>query len=462
MTIYIKLAAVAALGLSGVTGCKDYLSGGELSTDPNSPIVATTAQTFQGVQAEIWFLNGSDMPREFGILAQQFLGGQSQYLSLQKQYSIDPNTTNGVHAGLYGGGGLIDVQRLKTAATTAGDSTFLGIARIQEAMVMGIGADIFGDLVYKEALTNKPNPVPDDQLVVFDSVQTVLSAAIANLAIPLAGTNVGPGPADLVYGGDPAKWTALAHTLKARYYMHTAEVRPAAYQNALTEAALGIKADAGNFVGAFTSSTNEQNFWFQFEIIAGRTGYVAPNPFFDNLLKTRNDPRRALYFQINPATDAAVDLSAPRLAPDFKQPYVTADENTLIWAEAAYRTGDFVTALAKLNEERVKNGLPPEVVVGGPTVVTGGSLLNEILLEEYIADFQLGIEPFNLYKRTCTPNLVPTAAGQKIPRRLFYDTSEQQTDVNIPQAGSGINGFANKNDPANATSDGTGAVCLGQ
>jgi len=329
-------------------------------------------------------------------------------------------------------------------------------------MVMGIGADIFGDLVYKEALTNKPNPVPDDQLVVYDSIQTVLSAAIANLAIPLGGTNVGPGSADLVYGGDPAKWTALAHTLKARYYMHTAEVRPAAYQSALNEAKLGITTDAGNFVGAFTSSTNEQNFWFQFEIIAGRTGYVAPNPFFDNLLKTRNDPRRALYFQINPATDAAVDLSAARLAPDFKQPYVTADENTLIWAEAAYRTGDFATALAKLNEERVKNGLPPEVVVGGPTVVTGGSLLNEILLEEYIADFQLGIEPFNLYKRTCTPNLVPTAAGQKIPRRLFYDTSEQQTDVNIPEAGSGINGFANKNDPANATSDGTGAVCLGQ
>jgi hypothetical protein len=134
---------------------------------------------------------------------------------------------------------------------------------------------------------------------------------------------------------------------------------------------------------------------------------------------------------------------------------VTADENTLIWAEAAYRTGDFATALAKLNEERVKNGLSAEVV-------SGGNLLNEILLEEYINDFQLGIEAFNLYKRTCTPNLTPTVAGQKIPRRLFYDTSEQQTDTQIPPAGTPPNGFANANDPANATSDGTGQVCRGQ
>jgi hypothetical protein len=443
------------LGLFGVAGCSDFLKGGDLTTDPNNPVVSTNAQTFQGIEAEVWFLFGSDMPREFGILSQQLYGGQSQYASLQNAYTIDPNTTNGVHAGLYGGGGLVDIARLKAAATASGDSTFLGIAQVQEAMVMGTGADIFGDLVYKEALKNTPNPPLDNQLTVYDSVQTVLSAAIANLAVPLGGSNVGPGSADLVYGGDPALWTALAHTLKARFYMHTAEVRPAAYASALAEAKQGIKTDAGNFVGAFTSATNEQNFWFQFEIIAGRTGYVAPNPSFDSLLKARNDPRRTKYFTVDSKTDSATDFSATRLAPDYHQPYVTADENTLIWAEAAYRTGDFATALAKLNEERVKNGLSAEVV-------SGGNLLNEILLEEYINDFQLGIEAFNLYKRTCTPNLTPTVAGQKSPRRLFYDTSEQQTDTQIPPAGTPPNGFANANDPANATSDGTGQVCRGQ
>lgn len=464
MTNYKKLAALATLGLVGVGGCGDgFLRGGELTTDPNRPVQSTKAQRFQGIEVGIWTLLGSDIPRETGILAQQFRGDQSQYYSLQTAYTVDPNTTNGSHGGLYGQGGLLDIVALKDAAKATNDTIFLGIAQVQEGLLIGTGADLFGDLVYSEALSDKPNPVLDDQFVVYDSVQKVLSAAIANLATKKTAVNAGPGDADLVYGGSPAKWTALAHTLKARFYMHTAEVKGTpAYTAALAEAKLGIMSDAGNYTGVFTASTNEQNFYFQFNNTAGRGGYVVPNPTFDSLLKARKDPRRTQYFALD-TTDAAVDLSATRGAPDYAQPFVTYDENTLIWAEAAYRTGDYKTALDKLNEERANNGLPAESVVGGnPKTVTGGSLLNEILLEKYISDFQLGIEAFNLYKRTCTPNLVPTVAGQKIPRRLYYDTHEQQTDTSIPVPGAGVNGFANKNDPANATSDGTGAKCLGQ
>ncbi len=134
---------------------------------------------------------------------------------------------------------------------------------------------------------------------------------------------------------------------------------------------------------------------------------------------------------------------------------MTYDENTLIWAEAAYRTGDQATALAKLNEERENHGLFPEAVAGQ-------ALLNEILIEKYIVDFQLGEESWNDYKRTCTPNLVPTLAGAKIPGRLYYDANEQSTNTSIPAPNTGVNGLRNKNDPPNATSDGTGGACLAQ
>jgi hypothetical protein len=80
----------------------------------------------------------------------------------------------------------------------------------------------------------------------------------------------------------------------------------------------------------------------------------------------------------------------------------------------------------------------------------------------YIADFQLGEEAWNDYKRTCTPNLAPTAPGTPIPARLYYDAGERNTDTNIPQPNTGVNGVRNKNDPPNATSDGTGQPCLGQ
>ena len=89
----------------------------------------------------------------------------------------------------------------------------------------------------------------------------------------------------------------------------------------------------------------------------------------------------------------------------------------------------------------------------------GRDLLSEILIEEYIADFQ-SIEAWNLYKRTCTPNLTPTVAGTKIPARFPYDGAERNTNTNIPPLSS--QPARNANDPPNATSDATGAACLGQ
>ena len=192
-------------------------------------------------------------------------------------------------------------------------------------------------------------------------MQKVLSAGIANINSTVA-TNVGPGGADLVYGGDPALWAAMAHTLKARFFMHTAEVRgAAAYASALAEAQQGIGSDAGNYFGAFTSTASETNFYFQFHGPAGRGGDLSDGIFLDNLLVARGDPRRTQYFSLtgNPRW-----LSATRGADDFQQPYVTYDENTLIWAEAAFRTGNQVVALAKLNEERANHGLAPEALAG--------------------------------------------------------------------------------------------------
>ena len=68
--------------------------------------------------------------------------------------------------------------------------------------MIGTGADLFGDLVYSQALTDTPNPTLDNQLAVYAAVQTVLSDAITNLAAT-GGTNFGAGSSDLVYAGDP-------------------------------------------------------------------------------------------------------------------------------------------------------------------------------------------------------------------------------------------------------------------
>lgn len=437
----LALAAVATL-----IGCNDFLTGGEISNDPNRPSAVTARQLFVGIQSNIWALLGSDPARLTGLFTQQFAGGTAQYLALTQSLTVNEQTTNGFFTALYSGGGLIDVRREETLAREAGDSTFLGIAQIQEAIIAGTGADLFGDIVYSQAYGG-PNPKLDPQLAVYDSVQNVLSRAITNLS-RTGPTNLGPGSSDVIYGGDRTRWTALAHTLKARFYLHTAEVRPAAYALALAESQQGIMDPANNFSTVFSGNAGEQNFYYQF--VTNRPGQLVPGPFLVSLLQQRNDPRLARYFNAN-----QTDLSDAMTQPNASQPLVTAQENLLIEAEAAYRTGNAALAVQALNREQTIEGVPLT-----PASTTGAALLREILTEKYIALFGT-IEPWNDYKRTCFPNIAPptTARGRKFPARLLYDANERQTNTNIP--GAEAQPARNANDPANAT-DPFGNACLGQ
>jgi hypothetical protein len=436
-----------SLVLAGATACTDnFLTGGELSTDPNRPTTATSAQLFVGIQANTWALLQSDMARVTGLWAQQFIGTNIQYVDIYN-YGVSEQTTNGFHSSLYTGGGLVDIRRLQAQTSAANDSLFHGIALVMEALVIGTGADLFGDLTYTHALTNELNPPLDPQMAIYDSVQVLLSRAIVEMRAT-GPTNVGPAAADLAYGGDADTWIRLAHTLKARFLMHTAEVRPSVYAQVVAEASQGIVDPSENFNAIYSGNANEQNFWYQFAIVQ-RPGYIAPNPAFVTLLESRNDPRLEIYF--NADED---DLNEALLAPNATQPMVTANENVLLWAEAAYRTGNEATARTRLNQARAIAGLPAV-----SSTLSGRPLLAEILLEQYITNF-MTIEAWNLYKRTCTPNLTPVVSGESIPARLPYDANERNTNTQILPLSQ--QPARNANDPANTISDATGAACLGQ
>jgi hypothetical protein len=447
-----RFALLGVLALAGTTGaCNSFLTGGDLSTDPNRPTTATPQARFAAVQGSLWALLSSDPARLTSVWTQQFAGAGIQYGPVN-DYVNDETTTGGFEAGLYTGGGLVDIREIETEARASGDSLLLGQTEVLEGLMIGTGADLFGDLVYSQALTNTPNPPLDNQLDVYAAVQNVLSDAIVNLAAT-GPTNFGAGASDLVYftSKDSIKttqarrWRELAHTAKARFFLHTAEVNPSAYASALTEAQQGITDPAGDYKAIWSGSLFEQNYWYQFDVVQ-RQGYIAPGPFLVTLLQSTSDPRLHQYFNAN-----LTDISSARLDPGFSQPLVTANENLLIWAEAAYRTGATGTALTELNAERSLAGV-------GAVAAAGPALLRAILTEKYIAEFQ-NIEAWNDYKRTCFPNFTPTVTGLIIPARLFYDLSERQTNTSIPAPQSQPS--RNANDPANATDD-FGNLCKGQ
>jgi len=440
-----------------VAGCDDWLTGPKLTTDPNRPVEADRNQLFTGVQAQLFMQQTGEMARLTSMWTQQMAGTDRQYAS-QAVYSYSEDDFSGYWDDVYGGGGLIDLRLIQSLSDTAGDRVYSGIAKVLEAYIIGTAADIYGDIPYSQALTSD-TPELDEQLDVYAALQTLLDNAIADLS---SGEGTGPGDVDLLLGGDAAAWTEVAHTLKARYYLHTAEVDQSAYASALAEAQLGISSPANDLESYHTDVTLESNIWYQF--FRDRDSYIRAAATMVDTMKARGDPRLTEYF--GPAGNGTISgapqgagydpstqsgLSDTRGAASFDQPLVTWEENQLIIAEAAYQTGNTTLAQSALNAVRAANGL-------GNISPAGGALLHEIMIEKWIALFQ-NIESYSDYRRTCVPNLAPAGGADVMPARVLYAFSERNTNPNVPPPSGQPE--RNDNDPANATTP-TGQACLGQ
>lgn len=430
-------AALLALALPACTS----LTGPKLTDDPNNPTQATAAGLFVSAQANLYVQFEGNLPRTVCVWMQQ-CSAQATYANYGTYQVIgDGNTWFGEWASTYGGGGLIDLRRIQKISLAAGDSTFAGIANVMEAMLVGLAADTWGDIPYSQAAdTSIATPVLDSQDAVYAAVQAKLSTAITQLSAT-GPTNIGPGSTETSYGGDRTKWLALAHTLKARFYLHTAEkVGATAYASALAEAQQGI-ADGDDYRTAHGSAVTASNIWSQFTSTQA-PDYIAAGKFLVDLLQSTSDPALGQYFarnanglyvgadpgeQLNPSEVST--FSSARVNPTFAQPVVTAAENQLIIAEAQYQTAP-ATGLATLNAVRATRGLGP--LSPAPT---GTGILQAIITEKYIQGFQ-GTEVWSDYRRTCFPALVPySGATNGIPARLPYPQSERNANPNITGPG---------------------------
>jgi hypothetical protein len=467
---FIKLTVGGALVALTATACKDFLTGGELENDPNRSLEASAENLFNGVQSNLFLNWTSDPSRTVAMWLQQMAGTGQQYLG-QGRYDIDESTHEDNFEFIYNQGGLVDIRNIQELAEASGDDIFLGIAQVMEAYTMGSAASLWGDLPYSEAGDpSVGDPALDPMENIYRDVQALLDEAIVNLDGP------GGGPEnDLNYAGNTAKWTELAYTLKARYYMHwiEAQLKGGAFataaavacgsggtcvEKANAAAQNGISTSANDYKARHTDTFGERNVWYQF-IFEQRAGYISAGRFFTDLLKARSDPRLTQYFQpgttggqINGAysgeaiTDDFAQLNEDtRVAPDFDQPLVTWAETELILAETEYRMGDEAQARIHLNAVRLAAGITT------PVTASGTALLSEIMIEKYIALFQ-DFEIWNDYKRTCLP-AIPIrgidSGVQQIPGRFLYGAQERQTNENIPDVSEQLatNGGRNRNDP---------------
>jgi len=464
MTRSVKVAAVSLCLVLGGSGCGSFLTGDKLSSDPNNPSQATAVQLFVGVQANMFTSQENTVAMTVCMWMQQCAGVGGRFVDQYAHYTVNEFSWDGNWFQVYTGGGLIDLRKIEAAERAAGDSVFLGIAKIWEAFDIGVAADLWGDVPYTEAVGSAPTPVLDNQSAVYDSVQSLLSQAIAELA----GPGTGPLGNDLVYGGDKAKWTAAAHTVEG------AATKATVYGNAITEATSGIGSPAGDLTAYHSTATPERNIWYQFQTTTFGQDVVAGKALVD-IMNGRADPRLPQYFAknslgtyggedpnvaqpgntVSPLNGLSPNVSL-RMCPttsscgSFRQPFVTYQENELILAEAYNQTGSDPLALTHLNNARAVPGLA--ALVG----ITGAALLDSIMTEKYVALYQ-NIEVWNDYRRTCIPALTPYNTGSvnpqwrgKIPGRLFYGGTEMNVNTHIPDPSTQVatNGFRNPNDTA--------------
>jgi hypothetical protein len=506
----LKLLLSAALAL-GTAACSDFLSGPGVDEDPNNITRLTRpGPLYIGIQALQSVQFEGQLARNAAEYVQQIAGNSRQQIGYDL-YQMDPTTIDphffsvyGSAVTIQGGGGLLDIHKMQQLARAVNDSIYIGIGKVYEALVIGTAASIWGDIPYREAAdSTNETPAFDPQLQVYADMLAQLDSAILFLAATPNPPNVGP-PADnaeLVYvdrGSNTAAlaqvYTQVAHSLKARYHMHLAEVDPANYALALAEVPLGINAPANDMLWYHDATPTGNNVWWQF---MSARGDIGPGAALIEILKRRiaagveTDERLNFYFtqaQYDPTSTPGDEVpvgffgfrpggsrnlqTAPGIyngngspaasgSPaddggdysgftfidfntdpgDMRMPVITYAETQLIGAEAAFQTGGqgaaqpFLDA-ARANRSYGARGATPNVFT--PLAPVPATLEN-IMEEKYVTLF-LNIEAWNDYKRTCLPTLAPAPASlgnttpgtEPIPGRLPYGISEINANPNTP------------------------------
>ncbi len=372
---YIYKVLGAVMLLAALNGCENLTDG--YSTDPveiTDPSVIETAKILNGAQINLIGAYEGDISRLTGMWSGEFSGEDRQYVGLSN-YAVAGRDFNTEWATIYA---VFSNDMIVKARTKDGKNPrMLGISQVMDAMAIGLAADLWGDVPYKEAgqFPRISQPGYDAQADVYASVQSLLDSAIQNLATPVVAA-LNPGDADSFFGGDGAAWTRVANTLKARFYLHTKDyVRAIAY----SDPAVAINSADGNMIAPHGSAYLQNfNLYYSFTTY-DRPGYMAANAYAPALLdaskpgnrnndKTNEEARLWYYYlpggggnftsaDYEPNVNSG-DFSNANAAntgffgADSPFPMVTYEENLLIRAEAFAKTGAPADALDALNELR--------------------------------------------------------------------------------------------------------------
>lgn len=411
------------------------------NTDPNNPTDANAEKVFIGGESALIEYMESEPAWFASMWTRQATGSDRQFNRIH-QYGVNNEDFSSMWFLAYTRA-LTNLKIAEEKASETGKNNLVAVAKINEAMVMGTTAALWGNVPYPDS------PHPDGNYVyeylpqadVYDMVQTKLDEAIQAL-----GTDLPSGVDAFSYAGNADLWVKAAYTLKARFYMHTGN-----YGDALTAAQNGVLATDGSedlMIPHGSTYQGDMNLWYSF-MVYDRSGYLTAEDNLaygmmqdnsDNHAKTDESGRMAYFYNAD-GTD--LNTSDGAFAIDASYPLIRASETHLIMAEAELKeNNDDAAALTHLNAarqyaENMYGGTYDDLTlldfqVGGDYENT--TLQQEIYDETYLA-LMFQVEAFDFTRRIDwqVTGLTPVSGNSQFPERFLYSQDEINSNPNTPE-----------------------------
>lgn len=336
---------------------------------------------------------------------------------------------------------------------------------IMMAYCYSVLVDTFGDVPYTQAINIQAYPAP-----AYDDAETIYRDLISKLAASQASMDSSYGSfgsADLIYGGDVAKWRKFANSLRLKLAINMDDIdhtyASAQALAAVTDGVLGSNAD--NAALKYLGTQPNTNPIYVDVIASGRDDFV-PTTSIINPMNALNDPRRSQYFTLEGGTYVGgvpgdgntfanfSHIGTTLVDPTFEGLIFDYSEVEFLLAEAVER-GIAVGGTAETHYNNAVNAsLSYWGVSGGdaaaylaqPAVAYAtatGTWQQKIGEQAYYALYNRGFEAWTSYRRLDFPVLIAPADAEvnQVPTRYTYPANEQTLNtVNNAAAATAIGG----------------------
>ena len=451
---------------------KDFL---DINVDPNNP---TTASANAGIvlpnalNVTVSIFNNPTADARFAWAA-LWLG----HISYSGNYAIATenisyNLTNnfggtGTFASLYDN--IEDYDFVQKYGESSGNPFYRAIGMLMKAYDFQTLVDLYNNVPYTQALqgTALSTPAYDNGKAIYDDISKKMDTAITIFKTTATGVVV-PASADIMFGGNAAKWTAFANTVKLRLLLRQSEKNAAAAQAQAAAISGGYVTSDVTVQPGYLASSGKGNPFYQSNINVTNGTYTQDfyraGQYAISFLQAHNDPRIGADFKLTAGGTYQGNYFGDQGIPNSKtsefglgvlksagQPAIMmlAAESYFLQAEAALRgwiagtpktlyqsgvTASFAYLGLTGAQATSYYTQPGDKQVNWDATTSFAEQLALIIRQKWVAEILINeLEPYNDYRRLHLPADVPLSTSPFstgiFPNRMPYPQREYEVNA---------------------------------